>query len=285
MSFLKRLFGGSKQAAAANPGLEQHLDYLNTLRLPAIAFFPASASSLSRLGGLPSLPAALPWPEWKGKPLAFLCQINLAELPDDCERSALPSSGLLYFFYNQGQETWGFDPEDAGSWRVLYADAPSANGAPRAAPAGMNEDGIYPEKPVALVAIKTYPDSQDERVSALNMNDIQSDQYCELTSRVFNNGPGHHLLGHPSPVQNNDMDLECQLASHGLNCGGSMSASDPRVKELESGRQDWMLLLELDTDDDAGMMWGDCGKLYFWIRRDDLKNKRFDKSWMILQCS
>jgi uncharacterized protein YwqG len=41
----------------------------------------------------------------------------------------------------------------------------------------------------------------------------------------------------------------------------------------------------LDTDDDAGMMWGDGGMLYFWIRREDLEKSRFDRCWMILQCS
>ena len=32
-------------------------------------------------------------------------------------------------------------------------------------------------------------------------------------------------------------------------------------------------------------IWGDAGTLYFWIRKDDLKNKRFDKCWFISQCA
>jgi hypothetical protein len=56
------------------------------------------------------------------------------------------------------------------------------------------------------------------------------------------------------------------------------------VNELESGRYDWILLLQLDSDDDAGMMWGDVGMLYFWIKREDLKKENFDNVWMILQC-
>ena len=45
-----------------------------------------------------------------------------------------------------------------------------------------------------------------------------------------------------------------------------------------------------EADDDLqsgkpGMMWGDCGRLYFWIRQQDLASKAFEKSWMILQCS
>lgn len=81
------------------------------------------------------------------------------------------------------------------------------------------------------------------------------------------------------------MDLECQLVSHGLYCGDASGYQATRAKELEAGRQDWILLLQLDTDDDAGMMWGDGGMLYFWIRKEDLERSRFDRCWMILQCS
>jgi uncharacterized protein YwqG len=31
-------------------------------------------------------------------------------------------------------------------------------------------------------------------------------------------------------------------------------------------------------------MWGDCGMVYVWIRREDLVNRRFDKTWLGLQC-
>jgi uncharacterized protein YwqG len=34
----------------------------------------------------------------------------------------------------------------------------------------------------------------------------------------------------------------------------------------------------------VGTMWGESGILYFWIRRDDLRARRFDKVWMTLQC-
>jgi uncharacterized protein YwqG len=32
-------------------------------------------------------------------------------------------------------------------------------------------------------------------------------------------------------------------------------------------------------------MWGDCGMLYFWIRRDDLARRDFSGAWVVLQCT
>jgi uncharacterized protein YwqG len=43
-------------------------------------------------------------------------------------------------------------------------------------------------------------------------------------------------------------------------------------------------LLQLDSDEEAGMMWGDRGMLYFWIPEEALAPRRFGEVWTILQC-
>jgi uncharacterized protein YwqG len=32
------------------------------------------------------------------------------------------------------------------------------------------------------------------------------------------------------------------------------------------------------------MMWGDVGRLYYWIKHDDLVARNWDLTWLILQC-
>ena len=91
------------------------------------------------------------------------------------------------------------------------------------------------------------------------------------------------MFGWPDLVQN-PMQLECQLASSGIYVGGAAGWRDPRVPQLTGGAAEWMLLLQVDTDDEAGWMWGDVGTLYYWIRRPDLAAGRFDRIWMIFQC-
>ena len=81
------------------------------------------------------------------------------------------------------------------------------------------------------------------------------------------------------------MELECQLASNGVYCGNAVFPEQEKVKALEAGAADWRLLLQIDTDEAGpGWMWGDVGRIYFWIRHQDLAARRFADVWLILQC-
>jgi uncharacterized protein YwqG len=284
MSFLNRIFGRKKDDSAQGKSVAEYMEYLNSLRQPAIGLKKSEERQFSKIGGLPNLPSAVPWPQWKGNPLAFLCQVDLADLPPASALPAFPRAGCLYFFYDQEQSTWGFDPKDKGSWRVLYVPDNARDCPQREAPQDLKKSAIRGEKLVTFSLLQIYPGWQDGRVDTLGLTRKQSDEYITLCSSVFEDGPQHHLFGYPSPIQDNDMDLECQLVSHGLYCGDQSGYQDKRRKELEPGRSDWTLLLQLDSDDETSMMWGDGGMLYFWIRKDDLKAGRFEDCWMILQC-
>ncbi|MGE7094207.1 DUF1963 domain-containing protein [Lysinibacillus sp. NPDC048646] len=89
--------------------------------------------------------------------------------------------------------------------------------------------------------------------------------------------------GHPDMIQG-DMYLQWQFVTNGLYCGDPTAYNHPLHMELEPHAKDWHLLLQLDSEDGLGYMWGDSGKLYFWIRKEDCKNKKFDKAWTVLQC-
>lgn len=94
----------------------------------------------------------------------------------------------------------------------------------------------------------------------------------------------HRLLGYPQNIQDS-MERECQLASHGVYCGGPDGYQGELAALLEPGAADWRLLLQVDSDEESlGWLWGDSGRIYFWIRQQDLKALQFDKAWLILQC-
>lgn len=261
--------------------IDRHRPYLDSLIRPALRLVKADAAGRSRLGGLPDMPESLSWPEWQDRPLAFLAQIDLGELPPESGELGLPSSGLLFFFYDSQQEAWGFDPADRGAWRVLYAPAA---GAERTAPAMLDTDAIYPVTPVGFQRVTTYPEPEDPALSSLNFNFPELGCYGALRNAAAGGYGGHHLMGYPDPVQNGDMERECALVTGGLYCGDASGYNDPRADALSRHRDDWVMLLQLDSDDDAGMMWGDVGTLYFWIRKQDLAASHFADCWMISQC-
>jgi uncharacterized protein YwqG len=48
--------------------------------------------------------------------------------------------------------------------------------------------------------------------------------------------------------------------------------------------QDWQLLLLVDSEQGTGILWGDVGQLYYVIRKDDLRQRKFENAWMVFDC-
>lgn len=266
--------------AAATADLKRRMA---SLYRPALQLRPARTPGFMQLGGLPTLPPDVAWPEWKGKPLAFLAQLDLAVLHHALP-SFLPASGQLYFFYDQGQGAWGFDPKDEGAWRVLYFPGDRARFAPRPAPVGLAEECVYQPRPVVPHRIDLLPSME-----RLNLEEFDwkrdDDAYFTLREEAFGGLAHHQALGFPTPVQDDAMELQCQLAANGLYVGTPEGYEDPRAAALRDGAADWSLLLQLDSDDDIGWMWGDVGTLYFWVREADARRGDFTHAWMVMQCS
>ena len=55
---------------------------------------------------------------------------------------------------------------------------------------------------------------------------------------------------------------------------------------MKTSVERWVLLLQMGTvtDGDTELMYGDCGLIYFWIRKEDLAARNFDHVRLILQC-
>lgn len=80
----------------------------------------------SRFGGDPDLPPEIAWfsnPE-SGAPLSFVTQLNFAELTALDTDKKLPSTGIMYFFYDLEAFLWGFDEKDSIGSRVYFHERP-----------------------------------------------------------------------------------------------------------------------------------------------------------------
>src|SRR5215216_4862702 len=121
------------RAALQAGGLSRIMPHLETLITNSVRMTSKSVPEselkvgASKLGGAPDLPYEVTWPLMGDAPLAFLAQINLSEVQPFDTNKLLPSSGMLYFFYDAKQQTYGSDPADRAGRKVIYSMVEAAS--------------------------------------------------------------------------------------------------------------------------------------------------------------
>jgi uncharacterized protein YwqG len=280
-------------------GFYRQAEILESCKLPCVKIKTTKAEETafrlgeSKFGGLPHLPAGFEWPVYNGKPLAFIAQFNLADVAAYDTGNKLPREGILHFFYEGGRE-WDSDPA-ADDFKV-YHHKELAGLKATALPEDMpeypllrpcklefGEDISYPIGE-ALEGVGLDPETSKEFMNIERADKHVFDEIIEEYEKNRLLGEGdHQLLGHPHLVQGEIFE-ECQLAINSLFCGDESGNRDPRAKELQDGAKDWTLLFQIDSDDNTEVMWGgDCGKVYFAIRKADLAAADFSLVWAVLQ--
>ncbi len=238
----------------------------------------------NRIGGLPDVPPGFEWPRWKGLPMSFICQLDLAEVAQWPEVLPLPKHGSLLFFYDCEQRTWGFDPKDRGSWLVLYHPGDSSELATARTPKGLHSQSRFAAAALRPEVTTTAPHSRAPCASDLAKKERKEVGRFQEAMELHGGEQLHWLGGHALCIQG-PMELECQLASNGQDCGDPSGYKGKRARKLRDGARDWRLLLQIGSDEAIGTIWGDAGIIYYWIREQDLVKMRFDRAWLILQCT
>ena len=275
------------QAAFVAAGLSRLTKDLDLVSKASIRLYTTAVDEFlldvgaSKIGGDPDLPPGTSWPQWKGLPQSFIAQIRMDDVRPYDTNKLLPQSGMLWFFYDAQQQTFGADPADLGGWRVIFMDGDPQGLQRTPAPAQLPAASQFKACTITFASEMTLSQQPKLEIPNLDWTDTEQKQYETLLS-TFPNAADHamvhhRLLGHPDTIQD-DMRLECQLASHGVT-----DVSDPRAAELSKGAMDWQLLLQVDSDEQAGMEWGNTGMLYYWIKGADLQARRFDTTWLVLQ--
>ena len=281
-----------------------------------------TALGSTRLGGLPDLPAGAAWPvrpaypdaAQRGQypraserphagrlqtafPLNFLAQINFAQIwAASAVDEDMPRTGLLSIFYDITDKPWGSVPADDMALQLYFQEQVTNDlqrlplpEALQTLPAhwhlGALECALHP----ALTPLPLA--SADWKAHAASFSREQQDAYAHWLSDEADCNASvdgqdwrcHHVGGWPTPIQG-DMQTRCALVATGLDSGQGEHWCDPATQLVRDTATDWLLLLQIGTDAQAGMSWGDEGQLYLWIRREDLRARRFDQARLILQC-
>ena len=265
--------------------------WLRLLR-PAVRLRHADSGEpvVGQLGGVPTLPDAMAWPIWTDHgPLTFVGSFSCQTLVSMGLDIALPHDGALAFFYFDGQ----FDdaqslvifeePESLEGSRLLYIPA-DATTAPRQCPRGIE---AYPRVALSAERVATYPNFEHpalieafrlpgENLHSFLDNPVNDDAFMEALGEL-EIGPVHQVGGYAHPIQG-PVEYEVALAT----LGGKIARKDPT---FEQEARAWKLLVQIDSDEGAKMMWGDVGMLYWMMRPRDLVTRAFDAASFTWQCS
>jgi len=248
----------------------------------------------SKFGGQPEVPADFQWPYYEGetfdgikknRPLSFLAQLNCAEFAKYDTEQKLPQTGMLYFFYDLETMRWGYDPDDKGCISVFWSEDPILT--PAAFPEDLGEEYCLPQLAVSFSSVVEVPEAEEfEMRFGEDMMDHPED-YAEymMIGTEEEDDICHKLLGFANSLQGMMIE-ECEMVARGNYCGGPVKITTTDRLIIQKECRNWNLLLQLDTvsDGDYELMFGDCGRIYFYIKDEDLKERRFDKCWLVLQC-
>jgi uncharacterized protein YwqG len=217
----------------------------------------------SKFRGLPYLPKNIPYPKGAmGQELCLLAQINFEEVPS---LEAFPERGILQFYIDGSDPLHGLDLDDMtkqANFKVLYFPEvikdesqlitnfdflPQFEFMPVHKPSSLTFEQKYEP-------ISAWDYQFDSKILGKESSKVEDKSY-ELHDKyqaLFQPG-GHKLGGYPYFTQ-----------------------TDPRTKE-KYRKEGYILLLQIDTDHEAEIMWGDNGVGNFFIKEEDLQKLDFSK--------
>lgn len=219
---------------------------------------------VSKIGGSPDLPEEMAWPTRNGTPLPFYAQIRCADLVSYDLPGILPHTGWLYFFYDVlSDNPRSSRQERSENWQVFYVSAEPGTLRRVPAPATLDEWEQYGSCAVTFSPGIMLPDFGSHLLEECHLSfstytgeSVEHERYRQLLQQLrdlsgSDSNTGIHLLGYP----------------------------DEFGAEQDS---EWVLLLQIDANRAAQqgatkMAKGDWLAIYFWIPRDALAQRDFNR--------
>ncbi|WP_269914864.1 YwqG family protein [Acinetobacter sp. HY1485] len=211
----------------------------------------------SKVGGVPYLPTGMAYPvDANGEKLQFLAQINFEEIP---ALEGYPTQGILAFYIGS-DDLCGLDfddPMNQDGFKVIYFEN-ITHDVNITAPTYAEESPIQSESSMLFELINQHITTSDFHCERI----LGEEDYEKFVEQEYENEDegGHLLGGYPFFTQ-----------------------GDPR--QYNEKIKDYVLLFQLDSDDDHAICWGDVGVANFFIHPNDLKNRDFSCVAYTWDCS
>ena len=239
----------------------------------------------SKFGGVPYWDLQKPYPkDTDDKPMALLAQFNFDK---DKVDEPLPTKGILQFFISPEDDIYGMDTStiEQKNYRIVYHETIDTS---------VTEEQIKAlDIPWNTEALEYFPVMREVGVSItpkeifISTMDANFDKiFCEIASEVLQKDvhdvPYYDILSEDEE----DEFFEELINGHSLLGYPHFTQFDPREDEKLAKYS--MLLFQMDSDYEGAedyVMWGDAGIANFFIKPEDLKNKKFDDVLYNWDCS
>lgn len=229
----------------------------------------------SKFRGIPYMPIGFEYPrDSNGEHMVLLAQINYSEVP---HIEPFPEKGILQLYVSKDDDTFGLnwnDLTEQKDFRVIYfpdvVEDTSKLVLDFSFIGNIDEDILPMQKEVKLEFNLKY--------SPVTSGDFQFDEI--IGNNIFN------LIDEALEDSNNTNDEDelfnvFSLAGHRLGGYAYFTQSDPRESSYEEHK---ILLLQIDSDSDIDIMWGDVGIANLFIKEEDLKNLDFSNVLYTWDC-
>lgn len=234
---------------------KDHVRKTVTLKLGPNSNDDPSKVTYTKIGGTPYWPKDQKWPEYSNRPMICIAQLNFDQLP---KLEDFPTTGLLQFFIDT-DEDW--DTQDG--IKVIYHDKVDPSNTLQEVPVTTEDDRAgFIEGQIFYPTGKLEDDYPNTDNESCDIFDYLEDKFGKETIKEYSSVVWEH-----------------DESSYGTRLGGwpSYTQSEPRYVD-----NDTVQLLQMDSE--GGMMWGDCGIANFFIKKEDLKNKNFDRVMFTWDC-
>jgi uncharacterized protein YwqG len=203
----------------------------------------------TKFGGTPYAEQGDSWPICGGcdQRLAFVCQFNLAE----CGNDELGHKGLYAFYYCHACSSWGDLPAELkNAWQVRYYPAPAETKAVDLQ-GDSQEDGAAIPCRVVLSQIDNLP-SWDE------IGDIDVDM-SNASAAANPEKPWAAYRAACEEVLGGEAEFSTQVGGYAVWVQSAETLTCPACRKA------MVLLAQVDSEEEAGLMWGDAGSVYLLV--------------------
>ncbi|KKK37527.1 hypothetical protein WQ57_13900 [Mesobacillus campisalis] len=231
----------------------------------------------SKFGGFPYLPKGADHPlDEKGRHMSLLAQYRFSDIP---KLPGMPLEGMIQFFLSAHDDMMGLDFDDPTSqknFRVVYHAEVLEDDSLLVTDFSYMEEPDEDYLPIEGEWAISFSLAQEPvPPSDFQFEELMKDMDCEV------------VVGKDSYGELTLIDVFSEeLSGEGHKIGGYayFTQEDPRCYE-HSFREHDILLLQMDSEDEREIMWGDCGVGNFFIRKEDLEKLDFSRVLYNWDCS